>query len=398
MTGTVAPAIARYLTGKNNTIIRWDREAVPVDDYALMEKFISSQKATHFFHVATGSPLWAERVAEICLRFGIRFIFTSSVSVFSENSPGPFTTDHQPDATDDYGCYKIECENRIRSVNHEAIIARLGWQIGDSPGSNNMVDFLFKTMSDKGLIEASSLWYPACSLLPDSAEALHTLALGYPPGTYHIDGNPGFSFLEIVKALNEKHGNSWNVVESFLPERDSRMLEERIKVRSIAENLPFDRDVFTPGDHMSYAKRDENVLFDIIVRVKPETVYDALTTAEGLNGWFTSGTSIDAKPGGKLLFRWKNWGPSKYTGELGGPVLEAERPSRFVFQWPVDSRSYLTTVEIDIESHPEGCLVRLVESGYDTGPDSIRDMLNRAAGWSQALLLMKMYLEHGIKY
>lgn len=149
---------------------------------------------------------------------------------------------------------------------------------------------------------------------------------------------------------------------------------------------------------MTYTKRDENVTFDIIVRVKPETVYDALTTAEGLDGWFTSGASIDAKPGGKLVFRWKNWGPSNYTGELGGPVLEAERPRRFVFQWPVDSGSYLTTVEIDIEPHVEGTLVRLVESGYDTGPDSIRDMLNRAAGWSQALLLMKMYLEHGIKY
>ena len=237
MTGTVAPAIARYLMKRNNTIIRWDRKTVPVDDYALMEKFISLQKATHFFHVATGSPLWAEQVAEICRRLGIRFIFTSSASVFSESSPGPFTTDHQPDATDDYGRYKTECENRIRSVNQEAIIARLGWQIGDSAGSNNMVDFLFKTMADKGQIEASSRWYPACSLLQDSAEALHTLALGYPPVTYHIDGNPGFSFFEIAKALNEKYGKSWNVVERFLPERNNRMLESRIKVGSIAENL-----------------------------------------------------------------------------------------------------------------------------------------------------------------
>lgn len=237
MSGTVAPAISRYLSERNNTIIRWDRDAVPVDDYALMENFISSQMASHFFHVATGSPLWAEQVAEICLRLGIRFIFTSSVSVFSENSPGPFTTDHQPDATDDYGRYKIECENRILSVNPEAIIARLGWQIGDSPGSNNMVDFLFKTAAEKGQIEASSRWYPACSLLQDSAEALHTLALGYPRGTYHIDGNPGFSFFEIVKALNEKHGKSWKVVESFLPERNNRLLDSRIKVRSISENL-----------------------------------------------------------------------------------------------------------------------------------------------------------------
>ena len=41
------------------------------------------------------------------------------------------------------------------------------------------------------------------------------------------------------------------------------------------------------------------------VRAKPEAVYDALTTAEGLDAWFTVGSEVDARPGGSITFRWK---------------------------------------------------------------------------------------------
>jgi uncharacterized protein YndB with AHSA1/START domain len=52
-------------------------------------------------------------------------------------------------------------------------------------------------------------------------------------------------------------------------------------------------------------------------------VYNALTTSEGLDAWFTSGVKVNPSPGGQILFRWKNWGPDNLTAEDGDMVLEA---------------------------------------------------------------------------
>jgi uncharacterized protein YndB with AHSA1/START domain len=142
----------------------------------------------------------------------------------------------------------------------------------------------------------------------------------------------------------------------------------------------------------------ENVRFTTLVRATPEQVYDAIATSEGLDAWFTSGATVDARPGGQIQFRWKDWGFDKYTGENGGPVLEARRPVRFVFQWKVDTDSYFTTVEIDFEPVEGGTLVRLVEYSYEDTPTGLKDMLARASGWGEALTLMKFYVEHGVRY
>ncbi|MCI0490516.1 MAG: SRPBCC domain-containing protein [Blastocatellia bacterium] len=143
---------------------------------------------------------------------------------------------------------------------------------------------------------------------------------------------------------------------------------------------------------------DEKVNFTTLVRAEPERVYDALATAEGLDAWFTTGASVDARPEGRIDFRWKDWGHARYTGENGGPVLEARRPNRFVFQWKVDRDSYNTTVEIDFEAVEEGTLVRLIEYGYEDTPSGMKDLLDRATGWGEVLTLMKFYLEHGVSY
>jgi len=145
-------------------------------------------------------------------------------------------------------------------------------------------------------------------------------------------------------------------------------------------------------------KMDEKVDFKILVRAEPERVYDALATAKGLDGWFTSGASVDDHAGGKIKFVWKNHGPDHYDGSSEGPILENNRPRRFVFQWKVDTDSYNTTVEIDFTKDAEGTMVRLVEHGYDDTPTGLRDLLARATGWGEVLTMMKYYVEHGVTY
>ena len=82
---------------------------------------------------------------------------------------------------------------------------------------------------------------------------------------------------------------------------------------------------------------------------------------------------------------------------MAGIVVETHRPDRFAFRWPVDSGGYMTTVNIDIEDHAEGTIVRLVEGAYEDGEVGIQDMLNRASDWAHALTLMKFWVEYGIR-
>ncbi|MHA2026120.1 MAG: SRPBCC family protein [Candidatus Thorarchaeota archaeon] len=143
---------------------------------------------------------------------------------------------------------------------------------------------------------------------------------------------------------------------------------------------------------------DVEVKQTTLVRAKPEVVYDAIATGEGLDAWFTVGSEVDAKPGGSITFRWKDWGPDKYTTESKGPVLEAKRGERFVFQWNSDKPTYATTIEIDFEPVEEGTVVRLREYGYHDTPSGRAALLECAAGWGEALTLLKYYVEHGLTY
>lgn len=143
---------------------------------------------------------------------------------------------------------------------------------------------------------------------------------------------------------------------------------------------------------------DEKVSCAILVRAAAERVYDAIATAEGLNAWFTTDSIIEATANGKLYFYWKDWGVAGYTGESQGTVIEAHRPTRFAFKWPVDIGSYCTTVEINFAPVQEGTVVKLSEYGYQENADKLQNMLNRAAGWGEALTLMKFYVEHGVTY
>jgi uncharacterized protein YndB with AHSA1/START domain len=132
------------------------------------------------------------------------------------------------------------------------------------------------------------------------------------------------------------------------------------------------------------------------IEAPPRRVYRFLTTASGWDAWFTQGAEIDARPGGAILFRWKDFGIERHTGKDGGPVLEAESPHRFVFQWtPGDST---TTVELTLEPLGSGTALTVKEWGHTTSQADLEALVACAAGWGEALALLKMYLEHGILY
>lgn len=134
---------------------------------------------------------------------------------------------------------------------------------------------------------------------------------------------------------------------------------------------------------------------DVLVRASPEKVYDALTIGEEMDKWFTTGAKINPVVGGQCHFAWEDWGPDKMVARDEGEVLEADRPHKFAFRWHGD---WATVVRIDIEEHEEGSAVRLTETGYPDTPEGRAMCLGCAAGWGEALTLLKFHLEHGVSY
>lgn len=135
------------------------------------------------------------------------------------------------------------------------------------------------------------------------------------------------------------------------------------------------------------------------VRAAPMDVYNALTTAAGLDAWFTKGAEVEPRPGGRIVFRWRDWGADKVNFTANGRVLEVDRPRRFVFQWwDEDDTSTTTTVEFTLEPREGGTIVQVREFGFAETPRGQRRLIGNAAGWGECLTLAKFYVEHGLRY
>jgi uncharacterized protein YndB with AHSA1/START domain len=142
---------------------------------------------------------------------------------------------------------------------------------------------------------------------------------------------------------------------------------------------------------MTEKRLDHEVKQSVFIRAPRERVYDAFATAEGLDGWFSRGSRVDARPGGAILFRWVDWGAEKtINADAPGRVVEAKRPERFVFEWGAPGSE--STVEVVFETRDDGTLVRLREYGFR----KIENVIENAGGWGEALTLVKFWVEHRI--
>lgn len=251
--GTLGKGLRQYLETRGDTSVAWNRSQVPIDDYAQMEAFVRQTAPDVLFHLAIPSQPtgvnnenwlvnyhWTSELAWICRQLKVRFVYISTVMVYTDNAIGPFTPESTPDAKTGYGADKLKAEERTFSQNPDAIVARLGWQIGSGAGSNNMVDFLEKEMTEKGVIKASRRWYPACSFIQDTASALVGL-VDKSPTVYLVNSNTRWTFYEIAIALNETHGMRWKVLPTDDFVYDQRMLDARVKIPELnvrLTNLP----------------------------------------------------------------------------------------------------------------------------------------------------------------
>ncbi len=249
--GTVGRVLSQTLQDRGDDVVPWDRSKVSVEFGVQMEEFIREVAPDIIFHLAIASTPtnienegwvvnqhWTGELARISSALGIRFVYVSTVMVFSNDAKGPFSVDSIPDATEGYGLDKLNGEQCAMNGNPQAHIVRLGWQIGDCAGSNNMIDFMETQMVEHGVIRASTQWMPATSFLQDTANALIE-ACKMKPGLYQIDGNRHWNFYQIVRALNQKHGNLWKVEATDDFVYDQRMLDKNLSVVNLDKHLEF---------------------------------------------------------------------------------------------------------------------------------------------------------------
>ena len=190
--GTVGRALCAALGEQGAEVIGWDRDRVSPLDREAVRRHVADVCPHAVFHLAVASQPtgadnepwrinveWTEALTQSRRDRGVRLVFTSTAMVFSDAAHGPFRIDSQPDAASGYGFEKRTCEERIAAADPSAVVARLGWQIGDGPGSNNMVDHCISRMRSAGRVAASTRWLPACSFLADTAGWLRAGRLKY---------------------------------------------------------------------------------------------------------------------------------------------------------------------------------------------------------------------------
>lgn len=233
--GTVGEAVLACLSARDVTAVTWDRERASPDDEGAVARMFEEHAPSGVIHLALGAEAWAARIAASCRDASVPFVFTSTAMVFDASSGGPHRPDDARTARDGYGQYKIRCEDMIRAANEGAIIARLGWQIGERPGGNQMLEALDRTMEREGVIRASERWTPATSFLDDTAEALCALLASGEGGTYHLDANAecAWTYPRIVRALAERHARAWTIEPTHDYVHDQRLIDARIRLPSI---------------------------------------------------------------------------------------------------------------------------------------------------------------------
>jgi dTDP-4-dehydrorhamnose reductase len=254
MNGAVGSGLNAALKEAGWSIRFWDRREIQVNDRASMRRFLEAQRPQVVFHLATAArPTgmeneswvvnveWPATLAELSSKLDFKLVFTSSVTVFSDRAKGPFNPHSRPDAgpndPNPYGYEKLTAEQRVLSANPDAVVARLGWQIGEAPGSNQMIDFLVTQQAEHGKIEASRRWFPACSFIADTAQGLINLAQDG-KGLFLLDSNRRWSFYEIVQALNDQRGQPWQVVPSDVFVFDQRMEDPMAGMPPLSDRLP----------------------------------------------------------------------------------------------------------------------------------------------------------------
>jgi dTDP-4-dehydrorhamnose reductase len=241
MSGTLAPKLAAAARRAGHEPVGWDHRALSPTDAAGSAAWLRAQQPQAIAHLALGPVPWAAMLAAYAATHGLPFVLTSSAMVFHHVPDGPHHAGDARTAQDDYGRYKIACEDAVRAAYSGACVARLGWQIDADAKGNNMLAQLDQRQAGDGRIGASRHWRPACSFMEDTARALLALVETRAAGVVHLDSNAheGHRFDAIVRALAARFERPhWQVQADDDYAHDQRLVGDEARMPPLAARLP----------------------------------------------------------------------------------------------------------------------------------------------------------------
>jgi dTDP-4-dehydrorhamnose reductase len=244
LNGTLAPKVALAAERRGYEVAGWDRARVPPDDAASAAAWLQRCSPDAVMHLAMGSEHWAAQLAAFAAQRCLPFIFTSTAMVFHHEPDGPHAPGDLRTAQDDYGRYKIRCEDAVRAANAHAVIARIGWQIDGDGRGNNMLAALHEWQAREGRVAASRAWRPACSFMEDTAAALLALVRAPEAGVLHLDSNAeeAHGFDRIVQALQQRFQPAgWCMAATEDYRHDQRLVAgptQKVRLPPLSRRLP----------------------------------------------------------------------------------------------------------------------------------------------------------------
>lgn len=128
-----------------------------------------------------------------------------------------------------------------------------------------------------------------------------------------------------------------------------------------------------------------------------QIVYEALVSPQVLDEWWTQGTVIDLRVGGKFRLGWRNR-PQELDCESKGQYLAIVPSQRLVWRWFNKDRTQepedASQVVINLERTSVGTVLTLNQSS----PEDDGLIPGLGITWCEPLAVLKFYLEHANAY
>jgi uncharacterized protein YndB with AHSA1/START domain len=130
-----------------------------------------------------------------------------------------------------------------------------------------------------------------------------------------------------------------------------------------------------------------DILHKVAIKASPNDTAKALTTHEGLAGWWTTDTQGDCKPGGVIRFKFGTHGHTDMK------VLELDPARRVLWEVLDGPRQWIgTTVNFELAQDGDFTLVRFQHRGWKEPTDAMHHCSTK---WAMFLMSMKSLVETG---
>ena len=129
-----------------------------------------------------------------------------------------------------------------------------------------------------------------------------------------------------------------------------------------------------------------DILNKVEIKSSPNETYRALTTLEGLSGWWTTDTQGDCSVGGVIRFRFGK-------GGMDMKVLELEPAKRVLWQVVEGPKDWIgTEVSFDLRRDGDFTAVLFKHRGWK---EPVESMYHCTTKWALFLMSMKSLVETG---